>query len=503
MSQIIGTEIGLDLENFIKSDQVIWGNLPEPRKRVPIQREAEEKLGISEDFLRRSMIAIRQKIDPNYCNKNTGPTTKEELALMATWCQFYGTGNGALVPEELKESLPNEEWMTMGEAIRKYGILANRILKAIKVVADEEMIRNLPKRVGSQGEVERNLFPPQFFEMLITKMADIGQTRKNIHKYMRQDEEFITSMRKILQSSVTDFWGTLQVWYREKEKEAIEATHNWQPPKDFEMMVNITEKYVKELWEEIMYYNEATSVYSGKRLLTAEEEMMLGWSNRAGRLTGRKELVDSAITILVTANRGLVKQIIAKILDSQDSRSSTWLTYEDVKELGNIGLIEAAIDYDWRKARFSTHATIKITDKIYKGLRANTASGIKITRGNNWSLAAQPDNLDEPIGERDSETLADITPDLEAVSPEKHLITEEYIEAVWKEIERRLTLSLIESEDKDRLLLILRLEYSDYSRKEIAKINGVTTQWISKLLEQAMGSIKGSPVLAELYNQIN
>jgi len=207
------------------------------------------------------------------------------------------------------------------------------------------------------------------------------------------------------------------------------------------------------------------------RLLTTEEEIEL-----AKRIENRDqdpEAADEAKTILVEANLRLVVSIAKKY-------SGRGMSFSDLIQEGNIGLIRAVEKFDYRKGyKFSTYATWWIRQAITRAIadqgrtiripvhmvetinRLIKTQGQLVQRlgreptveeiGREMELtpervneiiriAPEPLSLETPIGEEEDSHLADFVQDLEATSPAEaasNVILREQIEDVLAKLTPR------------------------------------------------------------------
>jgi RNA polymerase sigma factor (sigma-70 family) len=136
------------------------------------------------------------------------------------------------------------------------------------------------------------------------------------------------------------------------------------------------------------------------KLLTKEEEFDLGRSIEEGNKaykdlsefgwqsdTRRSELAETiragqvAKWRLAVMNLRLVASIAGKVQRQFANFKSSNLTFDDLVQEGNIGLVHAVEKYDWRRGyRFSTYATYQIRQAIRKAI-LQTGSTIRIPLG--------------------------------------------------------------------------------------------------------------------------
>jgi RNA polymerase primary sigma factor len=159
-------------------------------------------------------------------------------------------------------------------------------------------------------------------------------------KYSPNEEQFL-NIDKFLKKNNIEISENFKASYYEKNKLAAYSTNN---------ALN-------------MYFSDISKY----PLLTAEEEIEL--SKRI-----EKDNDGEAIEKLVNSNLRLVTSIAKKYRLSNNSG----LSYEDLIQYGNMGLMKAAIKFDYKKGcRFSTYASFWIKQSVIRA-RSIYGNSIKI-----------------------------------------------------------------------------------------------------------------------------
>ena len=161
---------------------------------------------------------------------------------------------------------------------------------------------------------------------------------------------------------------------------------------------------------------------------------------------------------LILENLGLVRAVIKAWKEHQD--------YEDMLQVGTIGLIKAADTYSDKKAtRFSTYATYCIKNEIHKYHRYYR---YKKRAGNTVSLNTK-------VGENKEDMLQDFIPS--SVN-------------VLDIVSDRLLVSKINEYTKPRSRRILHLYLAGYRKSEIARVEGITNEGVRQALKRAVHRLK-------------
>lgn len=211
---------------------------------------------------------------------------------------------------------------------------------------------------------------------------------------------------------------------------------------------------------------------------------------------------------LVVRNTALVKSIVKKFLNRG-------VEFEDLMQIGSLGLIKAVIGYDAKfNVRFSTYAVPMIAGEIKRFLRDDGI--IKVSRSlreksfeiYNAKEALKNELKREPTIDEISQKLAmapeDIVFAMEAVrSPvsifepafedegSKTLLIDTMSENTDNDmIDTILLKELIQKLDpKERQLIMLRF-YSDKTQMEIAELLGVSQVQVSRLITKTIQKLK-------------
>ena len=211
---------------------------------------------------------------------------------------------------------------------------------------------------------------------------------------------------------------------------------------------------------------------------------------------------------LVVRNTALVKSIVKKFLNRG-------VEFEDLMQIGSLGLIKAVIGYDAKfNVRFSTYAVPMIAGEIKRFLRDDGI--IKVSRSlreksfeiYNAKEALKNELKREPTIDEISQKLGmapeDIVFAMEAVrSPvsifepafedegSKTLLIDTMSENTDNDmIDTILLKELIQKlEPKERQLIMLRF-YSDKTQMEIAELLGVSQVQVSRLITKTIQKLK-------------
>jgi len=202
---------------------------------------------------------------------------------------------------------------------------------------------------------------------------------------------------------------------------------------------------------------------------------------------------------LILSHLNLVNIIAAQIV----KRSITSLPYEDLVQIGRIGLIKAADNYKKSKSKFSTYANIRIFGEIMDGIREN--GNISRNQSENLKSILFAINLELVSGKKlDLKRIAKITgirrEDIDHLlnyleDPEFGLIDDRTVDIpdeilINKQhgliIEEAMMMKL-----KHREEVVLRLYfYSDIPLLEIARMMDLTESRVSQIKDGALKKLK-------------
>jgi len=248
-------------------------------------------------------------------------------------------------------------------------------------------------------------------------------------------------------------------------------------------------------------------------LLTHEEEIILAIGIERGDLLARETLI--------VANLRLVVDVAKKY-------KNRGLSFFEIIQEGNIGLIIAAGDFDYRRnCKFSTHATWRIRGEITKALfdkertvrlpqnidtglrklkqnadglenklkRKPTLRELARSMGKGWTIAKiekllenphDKISLEEPAQEKGM-TLKDYIEDMSYPSPEEVLTQKELSLCIQS------SLNLISSKDKEIVKDLFGLcGRPEETQAELGRIHEVTRERIRQIQEKYLKRIRES-----------
>ena len=233
---------------------------------------------------------------------------------------------------------------------------------------------------------------------------------------------------------------------------------------------------------------------------------------------------ESAKNKLIESNLRLVASVARKYI----GKSS--LTFLDLVQEGNIGLIKAIDKYDYTKGyKFSTYAhywirqaitraiadqsrtirtPVHVVEALSKIAKAKTelyqkfnrkptnaeiaeVTGISEEKLNLYTSASKSlISLDKPITDDDEADMTDIIPDMRISTPEEEWLATERKKSIMEILN---TLS-----DREKTVIMLRFGLEDgtnHTLKEIGKVLGVTRERARQIEEKAMQKLR-NPVRA-------
>lgn len=245
-------------------------------------------------------------------------------------------------------------------------------------------------------------------------------------------------------------------------------------------------------------------------LLTKEEELSLGARKEAGDEAAKEKMINANLRLVVS---------IAKRYTGQG------LSFEDLLQEGNIGLIKAVEKYKYQLGhKFSTYGTWWIRQAITRAIadqgktvrlpvhvgekvkyikkraalltqelgRTPTTEEISREIGISetdveyyLSLAQREESLDKPIGDDEESVLGDFIADEEAPDP-----FDQVVNSLLKELTEEVLLALSPREAQ-----VLRLRYGledgkQRTLEQVGKIMGVTRERIRQIEAKALRRLK-------------
>ena len=199
-------------------------------------------------------------------------------------------------------------------------------------------------------------------------------------------------------------------------------------------------------------------------LLTAAEERTLALAVERGDLAAKEKMIEANLRLVVHLAR-------------RYPRDGIGLTLADLIQEGTLGLVRAVEKFDARRGhRFSTYATIWIRQSIGRAIGRH-APGLRLPDAVARAGVPRPRviSLDEPAGGPDGAPLAELLPDLDAVSP--HELAEAAIAA------ESVRNALVELPPRERRVLECRfgLDCGAMTNVETARALGLRADEVRRL----------------------
>jgi len=314
---------------------------------------------------------------------------------------------------------------------------------------------------------------------------------------VEDDVEILERIYERLETAGIELKSTSELW------EGIEKVNV-----DEEALADATQKYLSEI--------------SKYPLLTLEEEKKLAKKAAQGDFEARERLIKSNLRLVVS----VAKKYIGR---------SKGLTFLDLIQEGNAGLIKAVDRFDWRRGfKFSTFATwwirqaisralsdqartirlpVHVVETLYKLNKAKkklasildreptpeelaAETGISVEKVQRL-LKYVPDtiSLETPIGEGES-LLKELIPDISELTPEKT--------AALANLREKLKQAIQTLSPKERRVISLRYGLEDgtiYTLEEIGKIFGITRERVRQIEIKALEKLKDNELIKQIKEQ--
>jgi RNA polymerase primary sigma factor len=336
---------------------------------------------------------------------------------------------------------------------------------------------------------------------LINKGKEKGFVTEDEILYLFPDiEENFDILEKIyerLETAGIELKSTSELW-----------EENTKVPVDEETLSDATQRYLSEI--------------SKYPLLSPEEEKKLAKKAAQGDLEARERLIKSNLRLVVS----VAKKYLGR---------SRGLTFLDLIQEGNTGLIKAVDRFDWRKGfKFSTFATwwirqaisralsdqartirlpVHVVETLYKLNKARKKLATILDREPTpEELAAEtnlpvqkvqrllkyvPDtiSLETPVGEGES-LLKELIPDTSEITPEKT--------AALANLREQLKKAIQSLSPKERQVITLRYGLENgvmYTLEEIGKIFGITRERVRQIEIKALEKLKDNELIKKIKEQ--
>jgi RNA polymerase primary sigma factor len=354
----------------------------------------------------------------------------------------------------------------------------------------------LKKRKTTQKDIAE-----EKIKSLINKGKERGFVTEDEILYFFPDiEENFDILEKIyekLETAGIELKSTSELW-----------EENSKVPVDEETLADATQRYLSEI--------------SKYPLLRPEEERKLAKKAAKGDLEARERLIKSNLRLVIS----VAKKYLGR---------SRGLTFLDLIQEGNAGLIKAVDRFDWRRGfKFSTFATwwirqaisralsdqartirlpVHVVETLYKLNKARKKLATILDREPTpEELAAEtnlpvqkvqrllkyvPDviSLETPVGEGES-LLKELIPDPSEMTPEKT--------AALANLREQLKKAVQSLSPKERQVISLRYGLENgtmYTLEEIGKIFGITRERVRQIEIKALEKLKDNELIRKIKEQ--
>lgn len=308
------------------------------------------------------------------------------------------------------------------------------------------------------------------------------------------------------------------------EDEDIEKAYEYLYDKGIEIVLS---DFDEESNDDLKFSGSSNSVTIYMRqihtipLLSPEQELYLAKKIADGDADAKNKLIESNL------------RLVASIAKKYIGKSS--LTFLDLIQEGNMGLVKAADKYDYTKGfKFSTYATYWVRQAISRAIadqsrlirtpvhvveamsKINKAKAIlaqslhreptleEIAKETDLTTEKvqlyldsyrNPISLDKPIGDDEDGDLTEIIPDLNTKTPEQ----------VAKEsMKKEAVMDLLDSlSDREKTVIIMRFGFDDGVGKTLEDIGaalGVTRERARQIEAKAMRKLR-NPIRANLFKE--
>ena len=311
--------------------------------------------------------------------------------------------------------------------------------------------------------------------------------------------------------------------FREDE---LEAVYNALEEAGIDVIVDEAEDAALESWDEgKAVLTDSVKLYMREigriPLLTPEQEMAIGMRIVAGDETAKNELVEHNLRLVISVARKYI--------------GHAGMTFMDLVQEGNIGLMKAADKFDPTKGyKFSTYATwwirqtvgravqeqsrtiripvhmVETAAKMSKAIRKLTqelerepsveeiAAEMKIPADKiKFLFEAQrsPMSLDERVNDEDDATIGDLVADHSAESP---------LGAILKEDNKKQVIAVLDTlTTREKEVMVMRFGLEDDQPKTLEEIGthfGVTRERIRQIETKALRKLR-NPIRGKMLRE--